>query len=178
MHCGEYVSRKQEIQHRQMAFAPYAPPPPRLPSRLRRVSHLHSDGDESERNILEDTELGVQIDQDFSRQAVQPLEDQAAFVSRISGNAIRDRWRHGITLQSDSDSDGGSDGQLPDEDSDSEGDDESINWDAFESGSGLSAWDQLGEGYEIEAAAIGELATSYLWVMSDFPSCSGSAECV
>jgi hypothetical protein len=48
------------------------------------------------------------------------------------------------------------------EDSDDECDDGFIDWKAIEEGSGLSAWDQLGENYETEAATIGMLSSKPL----------------
>jgi hypothetical protein len=36
-----------------------------------------------------------------------------------------------------------------------DGDSHEISWDRFETGPGLSAWDQLGEGYEQDAAKVG-----------------------
>jgi hypothetical protein len=45
-------------------------------------------------------------------------------------------------------------------DSDNESDDGfMVDWAAIEAGSGLSAWDQLGEGYERDAAALGKFSS-------------------
>jgi len=39
-----------------------------------------------------------------------------------------------------------------------------FDWDKFDSGDGLSAWDQMGEGYEQDAARISESALPlYIW---------------
>ena len=61
-------------------------------------------------------------------------------------DAILDRWNnrqaHDTSSDSDSDTDQGSD----------EG---GFDWDRFEAEYSLSAWDQLGEGYERDAAKVG-----------------------
>jgi hypothetical protein len=84
-------------------------------------------------------------------------------------NVLHYRWGDtlcdlgGSDLDSDSDSDFGSGPAYPRlEDSDDECDDGFIDWKAIEEGSGLSAWDQLGENYETEAATIGMLPSKPL----------------
>ena len=44
-HCGLYLPRRREREHRRLATQPYIPPPPRLPSRLRRVG-VDTDSDD------------------------------------------------------------------------------------------------------------------------------------
>ena len=47
-HCGEYLPRKREREHRRLAFVPVAPPPLARPSRLRRIV----DPDDGEQQAL------------------------------------------------------------------------------------------------------------------------------
>jgi hypothetical protein len=80
-------------------------------------------------------------------------------ISGAAGAALRCRWGTAARRwhQNDSESDADTDVDPPYsrlEDSDDECDAGFIDWKAIE-GFGLSAWDQLGESYEADAAAIG-----------------------
>ena len=143
VHCGQYVSRKQEIQHRKLLIAPYVLSPPRQSSRQRRIFDAPP-GD-------------VQAGDTQSHSDPNP-EDGADNVSpEILQNVIDDRW-DGI-LQADCymdhpDSvDTQSDNELEALSDDS--DDSYVDWDAIGSESGLSPWDRLGESYDRDVAAIG-----------------------
>ena len=163
MHCGQYVSRKQETEHRKLAIAPYTASPPRLPSRLRRVFDVEPDDDPQ---LLHDNEQDADgsFSQDIHADSMllsnSPTSDTVDDLTNVLQSAIHDRWSH-ATMCEDSDSDidiesgepllESSEDQIEDQ-----SDDDYIEWDAIGSDSGLSAWDQLGEGYERDAASIGE----------------------
>jgi hypothetical protein len=112
----------------------------------------------------------------------KPSDDNLNTIPRANGTTIIDHWRHMLEAN-DSDSDSGSNDELPYpklEDSDEESDDGFVDWAAIEAGSGLSAWDQLGEGYEREAAAISKHvcihASIQLYLMLPCLSCSRVTE--
>jgi hypothetical protein len=112
----------------------------------------------------------------------EPSDDNLNTIPRADGTTVTDHWRRMLEAD-DSDSDSGSDDELPYpklEDSDEESDDGFVDWAVIEAGSGLSAWDRLGEGYEREAAAIGERvcirASIQLYLMLPRLSCSRATE--
>lgn len=171
-HCERYLPRKREREHRRLLIAP-AIPSPVIPSRLRRVVSIESDLDDygainggTTDGVDDEMDVGAQDDEtsDFVTNNRDPDQDTMSGPMR---NVLHHRW--GDTLcdlggsDLDSDSDFGSDPAYPRlEDSDDECDDGFIDWKAIEEGSGLSAWDQLGENYETEAATIGMLSSKPL----------------
>jgi hypothetical protein len=83
-------------------------------------------------------------------------------VSEAVANALRVRWANVTDVRDD----------ISDDDSDEDlypilEDDEPKPGEAIETNSGLSAWDRLGEGYEIDAAAIGKLQYNVLRCFTD-----------
>ena len=73
------------------------------------------------------------------------------------GNALRSRWGNVAIRDIGDTSDSDSDEELPypvlEDDEPEPG---YVDWAAIEANSGLSAWNQLGEAYERDAAAIGK----------------------
>jgi hypothetical protein len=101
-------------------------------------------------SINGDVDMGYVTDVDHG----QPSE---VHVSRAAGNALRARWAN-LTDVRDDISDDGSDEELPYPIlEDGEPEPGFVDWEAIEANFGLSAWDQLGEGYERDAATIGKL---------------------
>ena len=167
VHCGTYMPRKREREHRKLATQPYIPPPLVLPSRIRGVVDSNSD---DERPAMSDGgELGAQNDStadiDGDAHIDYPLADDARLgyehiSPALEENALRDRWGCSTGIKDDvSDSDLDDAEQPPpypileDEEELKTG---FIDWAAIEANSGLSAWDQLGEDYERDAATIGK----------------------
>jgi hypothetical protein len=83
----------------------------------------------------------------LTRQSSDPAATDCAVEAAILHN-----WRLNVPLPDGEDNDGVI---TSDAGSDTDGDLGEFNWDLLEAGSGLSAWDQLGEGYERDAAKIG-----------------------
>jgi hypothetical protein len=189
-HCGQYLTRKREREHRRLAntHTPYASPPPAFTSRLRRVVDSDSnDGDiDDARSAGSDQACGGMIDAntdisgdeehmqtdgpqtddlgdhdvDISNNEEGHLENGSGPMPGFTRAELNNHWRRMFETE---DNDSGSEPDLDDEtpyprleDSDDESDDGFIDWAAIEAGSGLSAWDQLGEGYERDAAALGK----------------------
>jgi hypothetical protein len=79
-------------------------------------------------------------------------------ISEAAENVLRARWANITDVRDDS-----SDEDLADEDlaypilEDDEPEPGFVDWEAIEANFSLSAWDQLGEGYERDVAAIGPL---------------------
>jgi hypothetical protein len=150
LHCGQYVTRKRETEHRKLSIAPYTLSPPRRPSRLRRVTHIQLDhGDTGQGSV------GVPDTDNVSPEETNPQDDQADNSVEVLLSTIDRRWRGAIEEDSDNDEDPEVEEYL--ETVDSETDEDYIDWNNIESQSGLSVWDQLGESYEKDAAAIGAL---------------------
>jgi hypothetical protein len=185
-HCGEYLPRKREREHRRLAFVTIAPPPwPAGHSRLRRIVDIDTDTDDGEPLHGADDPEDIDVptngtaderteNEDIMMQDPDPDGDYDVFeaggvagddadedtVSGATGAALRHRWGTvaGSWHENDSESDADEENNPPYprlEDSDEECDNGFIDWKAIEEGYGLSAWDQLGESYEAEAAAIG-----------------------
>jgi hypothetical protein len=152
-HCGKYLPRRLEREHRKLATSPYASPPPTFQSRVCRVVDADSDSDETPPTGRTSSLVGDEAPMDIG-----DLVDGDTGPFSKSFDSLRDHWHHMFEAE-DSDSDGDLDDELPYdklEDSDNESESGFVDWDAVEAGSGLSAWDRLGESYEKEAAAIGK----------------------
>jgi len=54
VHCQKYMSRTRERAHRAKHQAPLYSPPPRIPSKLRRVFDVQPDRQASESNQLDE----------------------------------------------------------------------------------------------------------------------------
>ena len=145
VHCNEYISRARERAHRRLQLAPLYSPPHRIPSRLRRVFDVEEpEGRETEGDAHDVAVVSGSDVNDVD------LERQATTITAVE-NLICDRWSRNIT-NSDEEAKGTS---VDEPSSPIDGDDnEEIGWELLEGG--LSAWDQLGEGYEQDAAAVGE----------------------
>jgi hypothetical protein len=168
-HCGFYLPRKREREHRRLAAQPYVLPPPALPSRLRRVGvNAHEDDDDldpvnvvSNGEALGGTYDGIDVWHTNNPQVENDVENPQSDGCLVPGafrNACRSRWGGNMTDVRDDSSDGDLDEEepshLPLEDDEHEREPGYVDWAAIEANSGLSAWDQLGESYEAEAAAI------------------------
>jgi hypothetical protein len=124
------MSRSRERAHRVKHHAPLYSPPPRLPSKLRRVFDIEPEPD------------GENVDD-------QPFSDLevATAIKRVE-DAICDKWTCNPNLPDcDEEESSSESAYVEDEDS-------LFDWEQFDAESGLSAWDQLGEGYESDAAKI------------------------
>ena len=66
-------------------------------------------------------------------------------------NSICARWNFTVDTAG-SDKEDEEDGDIP---AQLDNEDDIFDWDKFDPGAGLSAWDRLGEGYEQDAARIG-----------------------
>ena len=159
MHCQQYMSRTRERAHRARHQAPLYSPPPRVPSRLRRVFDIDV---ESEQEADQASNQSEGDNQDGKYRS--PFTDGLTLIShsvasaslnviQAAQNSICARWNCSIDPV---DSDAGDEG-TSDVLAQAEGDTEEdvFDWDKFESGAGLSAWDKLGEDYERDAARVG-----------------------
>lgn len=173
-HCGKYLPRKQEREHRRLTNKPYLSPA-KVPSRLRRVVDADSDSDNhdieggsSRAQIREILQSGQDENERDTRDLVFEQEDTKSLGEQErlaeAEQVLRGRWMRAFEADNyqnrndyDSDSDPEDDhSYLGLVDSDNESNDECIDWDSIEAGSGLSNWDQLGEHYEKDAADIGK----------------------
>lgn len=136
MHCNQYVSRTRERAHRKQQLAPLYSPPRRIPSRLRRVFDVEEISEHETAADGTGVSTGTGIDDCESRAPVIKAVEQM----------ILDRWN----LEARSDEEDSESSTSTPVDDDDEGD---FDYELFESE--LSAWDQLGEGYERDAANIG-----------------------
>ena len=141
MHCHQYVSRTRERAHRRLQIAPLYSPTHRIPSRLRRVFDIE---EPEEREVAADRHDVV------SGLGIEDCESHAPAILAVE-NLICDRWNRDISNVNSESDDDEVDEPSAMIDSNSEDDFEEL----LEGG--LSAWDQLGEGYERDAAAVGEL---------------------
>ena len=158
VHCNCYISRTRERAHRtrlQSNF--FLPPPPAIPSRLRRVFDLDVESGSAEEPIS-GPDLDAHAVGGKSRSSGTPsnvLKNSAAVASiedaiERAATSISARWN--IPLNIDTDNEDSDEPVLSqDEDHDA------FDWNRFGAvtESGLSAWDQLGEGYEQDAATTG-----------------------
>ena len=92
-----------------------------------------------------------------------PAEPVAASGGKLAEEILHKHWatcHRAVDEPNDSDSESNRGepfySQLEDGNDSGSDDEEIIDWDAIEAGSSLSNWDQLGESYERDAAAIGE----------------------
>ena len=152
LHCQQYMSRSRECAHRAKHQAPLYSPPPQHPSRLRRIFNMET---ESELGQEADSQAGGcnpdGIDVGAGRYDAKQSRDEI----QATEASILDWWgsrrRSGEEEEDDHNADeeeleDSPDGSLSDSDL------EIPEWDAFEPHSGLSSWDQLGEGFEKSAA--------------------------
>ena len=179
-HCGRYMSRNREREHRRLIAQPYVVPPLTLPSRIRQVTDDDSDGDvpaASTNVVVEGRENGGAIhgDADVGYVAKDHAQPDRVYVSEVAENALRARWADVADVRDDV-SDNGSDEELPYPILEDDGPEPGfVDWEAIETNYGLSAWDQLGEGYERDAAAIGKLQCNVLPCFNDLRAYSQSS---
>src|ERR1700728_1776216 len=160
-HCGMYMSRRREREHRKLVTQPYIPPPLVLPSRIRRVAD--SDSDDEHPVMSNGGELGAKNGSstsiDGDAHIDYPLADDSGNVQldyehispALEQNVLRNRWGCSTDIRddvSDSDVDDSEQPPYPMLEDEEELETGSIDWAAIEANSGLSAWDQLGEDYE------------------------------
>lgn len=152
-HCGQYLSRRREREHRRIATQPYIAPPPAFPSNLLQVGVGSNDIDDSDNDGSEE----------YSRNySIPPAEDPQSNNSdelplhEAFGNALRSRWTKVADDIRDDASDSDLEEELPYPVLEDEHELGYVDWAAIEANSGLSAWDQLGESYERDAAEIGK----------------------
>jgi len=179
-HCGQYLPRKREREHRRLAIAPVVSSPVRQ-SRLRRVFDIESDSDDDKLPGQEILAVEEAVNGDATIDGAgevdvghwDGLDDELSnFVGGNEGldgyvkSTLHQRWKNAAScLDSETDSDTDTEPPYPRlEDSDDESDDGFIDWKAIEEGNSLSAWDQLGESYEMEAASIGVFFVIKLYV--------------
>jgi len=160
-----------------LLFSRLLPPPPTRTSRLCCIVDIDSDSDDGEPSHGADKHevINVPVDGIIDERTesedimMQNMDGDAGGVAGDNADADEDsisraalcrRW--GTVASSwhqngsESDSDTESEPPYPRlEDSDDETDNGFVDWKAIEEGNGLSAWDQLGESYEAEAAEIG-----------------------
>ena len=132
MHCNQYISRARELAHRKKQHAPLYSPPPRIPSRLRRVFDIDAETE----------------DRSDERNACVHSSERDAPELRGMEDLMCNQW----TAPADDSDDGEEDNaSIPDDE------DDGFDWGM---GSTLSAWDQLGEGYAQDSVKIGELMSN------------------
>jgi len=142
IHCQQYMSRSRERAHRVKHHAPLYSPPPRLPSKLRRVVDIEPEPADEDTQTVNDTSM-----------------DSEVAAINYTEQIIREKWTYNLTL-TDSDA-----SDTESVDADGHDNDDSINWNKFEDTDfGLTAWDQLGEGYERDAVRICTSSTSSSFV--------------
>jgi hypothetical protein len=114
---------------------------------MRRIVEVEPVGDATEIGLFVEAEINSNnTGQRVADEAPNNLED-----------AILNRWSHPMPFDEVPDIDGEPDPyQTPAEDDECEIDESYLDWDAIWADSGLSTWDQLGEGYERNAATICE----------------------
>ena len=178
-HCGKYVTRKQEQEHRKLVITLHVEHTPNIPSSSYLVIDTDSESDEheSQDHFANEPSIGsaagspgspfhgeaMQIDNDLDDDILDAdegdLQGEQDFLDfedilHAAQNSHCMRWRV-PDIPSDSDSNSGSEDEVTDAGDDS--DDGYVDWDAIESNYGLSAWDRLGESYDRDVAAIGML---------------------
>jgi hypothetical protein len=157
-HCGVYMPRRREREHRKLLIQPYVTPPYIIPSRLRRVG-VDADSEDGQ-SVSNDEELAGTCDgpagEDVDATYLAGDSVKNAQVDESIRNILHSRWDN-MMHAADDVSDSDSDEELPYPMlEDDEPDPAYIDWAAIEANSGLSAWDRLGEGYERDAAEIGK----------------------
>ncbi|KIM89671.1 hypothetical protein PILCRDRAFT_1994 [Piloderma croceum F 1598] len=157
-HCGKYLSCRCKHKHRRIATQPYIAPPPTLPSNLLQIGVDSNDIDNNDGSVLNNEE--------YSRNySIPPADNPQSNNSdellshKAFGNALRSCWSKVADIRDDaSDSDLE---ELPYSVLEDEHEPGYIDWATIEANSGLSAWDQLGESYEWDAAEIAEHLSAY-----------------
>lgn len=153
--CNQYLSRHRERAHRLRGLQIATPP---VVSALPRVTEVSSDEASDPGN-----DANISIDNP-AQEPILPeeayeLEDPAGPVSDDNEAALLQAWYQQRQRQWEP-LDDGSDSDEPEDDEDRDSEDSTDgedypDWAAYERGTGLSAWDQLGEGYERDAVGIG-----------------------
>jgi hypothetical protein len=168
-HCGEYISRKQEIEHRKLATAPYMPSPPRLPSRMRRIVEVEVE------SVVDAAVIGLLVEAEtIQNNTGQRVADDNP---NELEDAILNRWSHPAPFDEEPNNDEAPDAyQIPAEDDQCEVDESYLDWDAIWADSGLSTWDKLGESYERNAATICESGLQMIFFSCNFMNVSCSAK--
>lgn len=179
-HCRSSIPRRLEREHRKLAFTPYTPPPPKIPTRLRSLAEEDSDNDSTMRPATaksnrddraheltdlaaedDTTQWGLvdepsekdQYDYDHGDSDASPEINEVPEVQPQSGPFP---WSAVHNVESDSEDDSDLEDEVADEGD--EEDEHYFDWAALESNYGLSAWDRLGESFDRDVAAIGMCA--------------------
>lgn len=162
-HCHTYMTRLLEQQHHKLANSPFDAPQPGFVSQLQSV--VESGSDDEDRVSSDDVAMETDLE------GMDTLYDEAMDVDGKDAednntaarhqDAFENHWGSNCRVTVESDDEHGSDSEDEmdvDEEggNDGEWDEEYIDWAAIEAGSGLSAWDRLGESFENEAATIGK----------------------
>jgi hypothetical protein len=128
--------------------------------------NAHEDDDDLDPVVSNGEELGgsyngidVHTNNPQVENDVENPQSDDCLVPGAFRNAFRSRWGSNVTDVKDDSSDGDLDEEeglshIPLEDDEHEREPGYVDWAAIEANSGLSAWDQLGESYEADAAAI------------------------
>jgi len=165
--CKKFLTRKREREHRQAATRPYIPPATSY-RQFTFLSALFSDdeddvpalatvdrGEDDEDYSMDVNDLAMASDQEFeaNAEACAGASDDEDMVSP-SHRPVAHAW---TPSDSEDDVDDLGRNTAPQEDPSSDDEVDDVDWDALEKECGLSAWDQLGEGYEADEAGIGTL---------------------
>jgi hypothetical protein len=185
--CKKFLTRKREREHRQAATQPYIPPVTSyrqfaflsalfsddeddIPA-LATVDHREDDEDlyhsksPSPGDDFEETSERVLDPMDVDDLAMASDWDTGVDAEASAGasddeDTISHSYRPAARASTPSDSEDDDDldhNTVPQEDPSGDDEVDAVDWDALEKECGLSAWDQLGESYEAEAAGIGVL---------------------
>lgn len=130
---------------------------------------MDSDSDDDAGNNMDSTHEDQTLGDDSQISSNDGnLEDKLLGDSDVHDEILWNYWAAMGTFDVDSASDSDTDseintGEAPypqlEDDGDDSDDGESTDWDAIEMQSGLSAWDQLGERYEADAATMGKFCS-------------------
>src|SRR5271156_3982128 len=162
--CHNFMTRAREWEHRaRLAILSVNPGPTTSTPAIRQIFNIDvsdKDSEGSQDAMLEDEDgLGADADAYMAEapphaiQSQEPLEIlDATFLS--DWYQERGRLWH---RDAESSSESGSSGAENDDERSNNSDDDLgyPNWDDYDAGSGLSAWDQLGEDYENTVASAG-----------------------
>lgn len=165
-HCNKYMTRPREQQHRKLFDSPFDPAPTTVFSQLRSV--VEADISDHEDVVSEPDarmEMETEVMDAFTEDAMDvEMDDNGVGHANAAGsshNTFEQHWgiNHRFMVESD-DEHGSESGDEMDVDeegaNDGEWDEDYVDWAAIEAGSGLSAWDRLGESFKNEAATTGK----------------------
>jgi hypothetical protein len=128
--------------------------------------NAHEDNDDLDPVVSNGEELGgsyngidVHTNNPQVENDVENPQSDDCLVPGAFRNAFHSQWGSNVTDVKDDSSDGDLDEEeelshIPLEDDEHEREPGYVDWAAIKANSGLSAWDQLGESYEADAAAI------------------------